>query len=364
MSESEALHEPDTANAEASVEAPEEKGPTGAERRQAFIAKLRHFDVPERGHPKRRSALWKLMHMCRAEIRDLKDAGYSINYVKTMLTDYRNAIRDRLDPEEQKWALKYLTLKKEEWWALRREYEKKVTAENQNLRELASRPLIEKAKEMLHSDSFARQAASLMLLTGRRSAEILKTAKFTEVPGRDDVVMFEGQAKTKTVEAPPYEIPILGRVSAKEVIKALSELREKRDFSQLDTTELNAKTAKTMNEVVERMYGNDVAGEKLKPKDLRAVYAAIAVYELKPDNEGPSAYLASILGHRVYETTPVAGDMSTAKGTLNRTIADSYVDFHINDLDSQQVPEELMGQGEEPEVSEEPDETQRRGMRV
>gem|GEM_PF-4965069 len=300
---------------------------TGAERQRLFVKKLRDFEIHPMGHPERRGEIRRLMHLCRGEVRDLKDAGYTINTVKTYLTDYRAAIQERLDAEEQKWALKYLNLTNDEWWDLRNAYDKKVTADASKTRAVQVEPMIAAAKDALHSQSYSQQAAALMFLTGRRSVEILKMAEFSAVPGKSDHVMFEGQAKTRA-EAQPYEIPVIGGVKAHDVIVALKELRAKRDFSELEADEVNAKTAKTMSETVERVFGADEEGNKIKPKDLRAIYRVVAIRDFKPIDKGQNVFVAEILGHRTYETTE-AGRASFSAGTLNRNIADSYEDFHL-----------------------------------
>ena len=68
-----------------------------------------------------------------------------------------------------------------------------------------------------------RIAVALILTTGRRNIEILKTGSFKYVS--KNVVLFEGQAKKKNgIVAKPYEIPIMYS-DARKVVAALKRLR-------------------------------------------------------------------------------------------------------------------------------------------
>jgi hypothetical protein len=338
-----------------------------AERRDDFLRLLKKIELPPVGHADRRNALRRFQRFCRAHVQALKDAGYTINTVKTALTDYRNAVKDVLNGDELKFTLRYFTLTREEWWSLRREYEKKVTAEVGKTRPIQAGPILQMAKSNLHADSYTRQTAALMLVTGRRSIEVLKLGSVTPVPGRDDVVMFAGQAKTREVGVPPYEIPVLA--SAAEVIGAWNALRAKltipnprspgqRPISELTPDEINARCAKSLNETVESMFGKSADDQKLKPKDLRAVYALICRETRKPVDMSVTVYLATILGHRIYDDQDV--NAARPEGMLNRSIADSYEDFHLipegpsaktaadlgakpNPYDEDDIPDEMVG---------------------
>ena len=68
---------------------------------------------------------------------------------------------------------------------------------------------IQLARTCKVTDSFARIALPICLLTGRRTTEVLN-GKSTFLPTlRPTVCLFTGQLKKRGGEAPPYEIPLL-----------------------------------------------------------------------------------------------------------------------------------------------------------
>ena len=98
--------------------------------------------------------------------------------------------------------------------------------------------VIEKAKELLLSESYVSKVAGLYLLTGRRHGEILITGQFDnplfDIPTEPIVdewlefdmesALFSGQTKRKNNEDIPYNIPILAPL---EIIQqAIAHLRE------------------------------------------------------------------------------------------------------------------------------------------
>jgi hypothetical protein len=297
-----------------------------AAKRERFLTELRKVDLPAIGHPDRRNALRRFQRFCRNHVQELKDAGYTIFTVKNALTEYRHAVKDLLDGDELKFTLRYFTLTRDEWWSLRRQYEAKVTAEAEKTRPIDGNKILEAALGNLNSAAYTRQAVALMVLTGRRSIEVLKLGGVSAISGRNDVVMFSGQAKTKEVEVPPYEIPVLA--PADKLIAAWNELRKKKDFSALTPDEVNARCAKSLNETAEAVYGACVDGRKIKPKDLRAIYGTICCAALKPESMSRTVYLATILGHRMYDQD--VDKKQATESRLNRSIADSYEDFHLS----------------------------------
>lgn len=334
----------------------QDKTPVGepiSAKRERFLAYVRALDLPRVGHPDRRNALRRFQGFCRRHVQELKDAGYSIYTVKTALTDYRNEVKRLLDGDELKFTLRYFTLTREEWWSLRRDYEAKVTAEASNTRPVNANEILPVALENLSSAAYTRQAAALMVLTGRRSIEVLKVGSVELIPGRSDQVLFEGQAKTHEIAVPPYAIPVLA--PADKVVAAWKELRVKKDFTGITADAVNARCAKSLNETVAAMFGTDKAGHKYKPKDLRAIYALVCAESMKPDEVSRTVYLATILGHRLYE-----GTEGRTEGVLNRSIADSYEDFHLATplrdapvrRESEEISADLVGDGDD---LEEPD---------
>ena len=299
---------------------------SGAEKQKAFLKVLRNYEIcPTKGpDTPRRSQLQTLRNLCKREVESLRSGGFTINTVKTFLSSYRNAIRERLDGEEQSYTLKYLTLTKEEWDWLKQTSADRTNREMGNLRPIHEDGKIEAARKSLHDSSYSRQAVAMMLLTGRRSIEILKTAKFSVIPGEPNKVLFEGQAKSLD-ERPAYAHYVVGGVPATEIVTAIGELRAKCDFTKLEPIEVNSKCAKTLGEMTEKLFGTDEKGGKIKPKDLRSIYKEAVCLDFKPGNVAKSLFVAEQLGHRSEVTTVEGGKM------LNPTVADKYEDFQLLD---------------------------------
>ena len=95
------------------------------------------------------------------------------------------------------------------------------------------------------NDSYARIALPILLLTGRRTAEVMN-GKSTFLPTpRPTLCVFSGQLKKKGAAAPPYTIPLLCDIET--VTHALGILREKQGYTQLENSVVNTRYAKSLN---------------------------------------------------------------------------------------------------------------------
>lgn len=123
---------------------------------------------------------------------------------------------------------------------------------------------------------FSYLALGLALATGRRSIEVLKVGRIKKVGQYE--VEFSGQAKRRggVDYSDAYHIYTL--VDADLVIEAWEELRslpEASELQGLDNSEVNRRTAKTLNTLAKRILGSD---ERVF-KDSRAIWARL-VFEL------------------------------------------------------------------------------------
>lgn len=246
--------------------------------------------------------------LCKDELRYL-DGELALLSKRKSITNYRNAIR-AIDPDHI--ALKYFKFGYQEYRSYRAGYRKQVAQDQRNLRPLDGETMILKAEELLDSDSYMTLALGLMLLSGRRSTEILKTANFEKVD--ENHLLFSGQLKTKgsdNAQTSPYVIPIL--CDADTFLSAFVQLRLLKDFSDVPNDKVSTNTTKNMG-VICRKYFSSILPD-VKPKDLRAAYATIAESIYKPSNMSQSAFFAQVLGHS-------ADDVQTAQ---------SYVDFYLTD---------------------------------
>lgn len=228
-------------------------------------------------------------------MRKALEQGLQDTTVRGYLTAYRKAVT--LEFGETTHLLKYLRLPKAKGQRIKSKYQAEIQSRTEN-NELTPIPnhleLINFACSLLESESYLKVALGLMLVAGRRSIEILKTAKFTTVPRKSFEVVFEGQAKLKDKIEVPYTIPILA--PAKAVIKALEYIREqKKEFATLTDKELNKKCGNSLNKTCKRLFELWLGGE-CSPHDLRKAYAAICYHNTNKKNSF-RGFASKILGH-------------------------------------------------------------------
>lgn len=222
------------------------------------------------------------------------EQAHTPSSVRKYLTTYRKELKANFGANSS--LLKFLKLRKEVGAKIEKDYKRKVqvrTEQNDLVKIENPNELIEFARELLTSDSYLKVSLGLMLVTGRRSVEILKTATFHKVPSKAFRVVFEGQAKLKERVASPYEIPLL--CTANEAIKALNFIREKRsEFAQLTSEQLNKKCAKSLNDTAKIF--KDFLGVGIVCHDLRKAYAAI-IYNQSNTLDSFRVFAAKFLGH-------------------------------------------------------------------
>lgn len=222
------------------------------------------------------------------------EKSHTPSSIRKYLTAYRKELKNEFGANST--LLKFLKLRKEVGAKIEKDYKRKVqirTEKNDLIKIEQPSELIEFAKSLLISESYLKVSLGLMLLTGRRSVEILKTAIFHKIPNKAFKVIFEGQAKLKERKANPYEIPLL--CTANEAIKALNFIREKRsEFAQLTSEELNKKCAKSLNDTAKIF--KDFLGLGVVCHDLRKAYAAI-IYNQSKTVDSFRVFAAKFLGH-------------------------------------------------------------------
>ncbi len=206
---------------------------------------------------------------------------------------------------------------------------------------LYPQPILARATELLEANSWAKVAAGLIALTGRRPTEIAWSARFdchTEYS-----LIFSGQLKKGIVEADSKSIPTL--IEANRVLVAFHRLRnlqsDRTNILQIDTvTEATKASNSQINRAVYQNFSNlldaptdkrglqkrenqEVFNDKsclvpnhtnksrlpdflpssrkfsyLSASNLRAAYGRIAAYFYCPPEYEPILYVGQILGHK------------------------------------------------------------------
>lgn len=139
-------------------------------------------------------------------------------------------------------------------------------------------------------------AAALLLVTGRRTIEVLQTGDFYLAKDGDQngyKCMFSGQAKRKNKKDIPYEIPLLAPYWA--VKRAFTHMREMYQAEGLSQADVNSAFSTGINTRVKKLIN-------LRPHELRAVYAAMT-YKLNSEGfygwkkMSPIGFISQVLGH-------------------------------------------------------------------
>ena len=161
-------------------------------------------------------------------------------------------------------------------------------------------PVLERSLPSLSSNDYREIAAALILVTGRRPTEILKTGEFTQL-GRYQVE-FTGQLKSRG-KADAYPIYCLCR--SHRIIDAFTRLRRSATIESLqseDNAAVDSRMNATINQTVRSLFSDVLAppsGEdQLSAKNLRAVYTNIAYHLFGDRSESIGSFAESYLGHQ------------------------------------------------------------------
>ena len=244
---------------------------------------------------------------------------------RNLMTDVRNAIKAQLGTDHL--ALDSMNFTVAEWTTINSPIEEQVARRNENV-VLLENPdvIVAQAVRLLESREWAEVAAGLVVLTGRRSSEILGTAQFQ--PMSQWSVLFTGALKRRgESQRLSFEIPTL--TTAERIISALAKLRQVCPTEGLTAGQINQKYAQAVATACDRHFSAIVP--KREGKDnlfshlFRSVYAAISTLWYAPPTVDANEYKAAIQGHYAI--------LDATDGTLKRSLAASrhYNDYKIGD---------------------------------
>lgn len=154
--------------------------------------------------------------------------------------------------------------------------------------------LINLAYSYIQSYDYKKISVGLAILTGRRTSEILKTAKFTKVDKSH--IYFEGQLKHESSEG--YVIPVLGNSS--EIIKALENLRIIKHYKSIESVNENA--SGELNRFIKKHLSK--WNKSLKMHDLRRFYNYVCYHHVftseakQNERQTFEGFTMKILGHQ------------------------------------------------------------------
>jgi hypothetical protein len=193
--------------------------------------------------------------LCKKEV-DFLRRHVELKTLRRYRTDYRNAIKlyfqgkemalthkPKGEKESGHIALKYFILKRSEVASYGESEKARKEAYLCGNRVLIDRhdELIAIGTDLLGSTSFYEVAIGLLLLTGRRPVEILKTGSFEVIS--ENKVRFFGQAKTRESEQARDGYEIYTLCNAQFVCNALTNLRNLKDFSNKTNRQTESSTS-------------------------------------------------------------------------------------------------------------------------
>lgn len=157
--------------------------------------------------------------------------------------------------------------------------------------EFDGQALLNKLMPLLNGKNLYKEVVpALLLATGRRSVEILKTGDFIladDMSPKGYTCIFTGQAKSGIEEMDGYEIPLLAPYWM--VKKALETVRQSFDATNLSTEEVHQVFARQLNTFVKKLAGTT-------PHMLRSIYAMMC-YQMNKKKASMIGFISSILGH-------------------------------------------------------------------
>lgn len=136
---------------------------------------------------------------------------------------------------------------------MKKDRTERLRIKNSTMLKIQAAELIELAKRALEraspTSTISDLALSLLVVSGRRTSEILSGASRFEPTGHPNTALFHGQLK-KPNEVEPYRIPLL--VPFATFRSALQVLRAKQKSAILDPQACNAKYSSLLNRRLER----------------------------------------------------------------------------------------------------------------
>lgn len=230
----------------------------------------------------------------------------SVQEHNRMHPDDRKTLPHRVSTNVQR-----LKVTREEMKACKRLQTQSAVKKNMRMLRVDGRGILDTCRRTLQQADVASiplLALSLMLLTGRRTCEVLNgQSTFTKHDRFEYAIVFRGQAKRRHKEVASFDIPVLACPDT--VLHAMSVLRSRtgtpeamneRDVCPNDKhPDINQRTSRRYQSWLSRTLRNHtVLGQAGHPHSLRGLYACMCTKLFEWEDDYAPAYIAMrILGH-------------------------------------------------------------------
>ncbi len=254
---------------------------------------------------------------CQQEKADFEAAFESLNTRAAYMTQYRNAIKEWQQhikltesnsyPQQiksgivrQHYSLLYMNYPREMHDERMQPTKEKKDEQRRNLSPInCVDKYLQTIENLLKSPDYRELSVGLIAATGRRISEILSTASFAQI-GQFEVA-FEGQLKAKGETGEYAAFTLVESALIVDGILKLRRMAEIKEMKHWNLAEIDSGKNSTVNTKVKEYFGDLIEpphGEKLlSSKNLRAAYAAIAIYLFCRSNHSESLFIKERLGH-------------------------------------------------------------------
>jgi integrase len=201
---------------------------------------------------------------------------------------------------QQHYALLFMNYSREAHTVRKQPTEDKKNEQRRNLSPInCLDKYLETIDNLLDSPDYRELAVGLIAATGRRMSEILSTASFVQT-GQFEAD-FEGQLKAKGEERKYSALTLVESFKVVDGLIRLRRMAEIKEMKNWNLAEIDSGKNSTVNSKVREYFSELISpphGEKtLSSKNLRASYAAIAIYLFCPSNHSESLFIKERLGH-------------------------------------------------------------------
>ncbi len=144
---------------------------------------------------------------------------------------------------------------------------------------------------------YADVALGVCIVTGRRPVEAALKGAFRLQRNKKNTLIFSGQAKTKGIVSPPYDIPCLSSVSV--TVAAVRRMRDSDPYKELAEVHAQGGFLAFSNKFGH--YFTQALGRSgllpFRAHDIRAAYAELCFELFSPSCVSKDYYFSAILGH-------------------------------------------------------------------
>lgn len=266
-------------------------------------------------------------NLCKTIRSGWAEKGFKqLNQQQSLMDQVRVAIRQNLGDDH--FSLEYVKFSTDEYTELNNQKQDSVANRNEAIAFIDNPDeIVAKSVELLESPEWSEVCAGLAVLTGRRSSELLSTARFDKASKWS--VTFTGALKRRgELQELSFEIPTL--TTADRVVKAMAKVRSQLpDAMELSAESVNRKYGQAVIRACDQHFAGLVplreGKNNLYTHLFRAIYATIATFWYCPPTVNDIEFKAAIQGHYAIL------DQSDSKLRRQLMASRHYSDYEIAD---------------------------------